>query len=364
MITRNAVIVMVACLPWMSCEVYSDTPSDLEANGIQSNAELSRYHESQVAERSQRLQIRQRERQAQEMIRLLEESADSASRLSANLDDSAVVDLELAENAMYVAVEAEKEAAVAPATEGGEAAAKGDKTGTNPVNFTFDLRISTEHQWLNTAGDGDQNVTVLEFRAPIFDGKVQFRVRARVINLQADLNNNGVDNVDDFGFGDVDFRFLIVPYLNMKQKMAIATGIEVSLDTASEDAIGSGATSLGPQAFLVFFKPFNLSFIDLIAPAYQHKFSVAGSNDVNQSLIDIFFLKTSADKTFWALVDPQIIIDHETDKEFVLLDIEGGLMMDKYLGTKGHSIFVRPSIGIGGDRPYDVSIEFGYKMVW
>lgn len=239
---------------------------------------------------------------------------------------------------------------------------KSDQTGTNPINFTFDLRVYNEYLWLNTAGDGNQNLTTVEFRVPFLDGKWQFRVRARANVINADLNDDGVDELDESGFGDLDFRFLTVPYVNPEKRVAFAAGLEVFLDTASDEALGSGSTSLGPQIFLVFFKPFGLD-IDLFAPAYQHKFSIDG-NDVNQSLIDLFMLKTSEDKTLWVLVNPVFVIDHEANTEYMLIDIELGTMLDKYLGTKGHSVYVRPSVGIGGDRPYDASIEVGYKIVF
>lgn len=239
---------------------------------------------------------------------------------------------------------------------------KSDQTGTNPINFTFDLRVYNEYLWLNTAGDGNQNLTTVEFRVPFLDGKWQFRVRARANVINADLNDDGVDELDESGFGDLDFRFLTVPYVDPEKRIAFAAGLEVFLDTASDEALGSGSTSLGPQIFLVFFKPFGLD-IDLFAPAYQHKFSIDG-NDVNQSLIDLFVLKTSEDKTLWALVNPVFVIDHEANTEYMLIDIELGTMLDKYLGTKGHSVYVRPSVGIGGDRPYDASIEVGYKIVF
>jgi hypothetical protein len=266
---------------------------------------------------------------------------------------------------------------------------KSDQTGTNPINFTYDLRIYNEYQWLNVDGDGEQNITTLEFRMPLADGKWQFRVRARGNYVNADLPDAGRSpgmfarrdrarsggflrrargflgsdrGIDDCGFGDVDFRFLTVPYFSVEKRMAIATGLEVFLDTASEDSLGSGSTSLGPQIFAVFFKPFGLN-LDLFAPAYQHKFDVDG-NDVNQGLIDLFILKTSADKTLWLLLDPQIVLDYENNREFSLIDVEFGTMLDKYLGTKGHSFYVRPSVGIGNDRPYDASIEVGYKIVW
>ena len=48
----------------------------------------------------------------------------------------------------------------------------------------------------------------------------------------------------------------------------------------------------------------------------------------------------------------------------MLLELQAGMMVDKYFGTKGHSIYAMPSFGVGGDRPYDFSIEVGYKIVW
>ena len=95
---------------------------------------------------------------------------------------------------------------------------KKDSTGTNPMNFTFDARLYNEYQWLNTAGDGSQNITTLEFRAPLGEGKWQFRGKFRTQSLSADTNNDGSDNVDESGFGDTDIRFMTVPYLNMKKR--------------------------------------------------------------------------------------------------------------------------------------------------
>jgi hypothetical protein len=268
-----------------------------------------------------------------------------------------ILTLALSLGAMAVNVQAQDDA---------KAATKADKTGTNPVNFTYDARIYNEFLWLNTAGDGTQNITTFEFRAPFADGKWQFRTRIRYASIEADVNDDGIDDLDESGFGDIDFRFLTVPYLNMQKRLALAVGFETFLDTASEDALGTGATSFGPQAFLVFFAPFGIKGT-LIAPAYQHKFSVDeddGRSEIHQGLIDVFFLMQSKDKQRWALFDPQIVLDYENEIEFMIIDIEAGTMLDKYLGTKGHSAYVRPSIGIGDDRPTDGSIEVGYKVIW
>ena len=247
-----------------------------------------------------------------------------------------------------------------------QAAMKADKTGTNPINFTYDARIYNEYQWLNTEGDGDQNITTLEFRAPIMDGKWQFRVRTRYQGIEADLNDDGRNDLDESGWGDTDIRFLTVPYMDMSKKMAVAVGLEIFFDTASDDALGSGATSLGPQVFAVFFKPFGGMF-DLISPAYQHKFSVDeddGRSEVHQGFVDVFFLKMSKSKTFWTLVNPTAVFDYENSTEFLLVDVEVGGMLDKVLGTKGHSAYLRPGFQVGADRPANGSIEAGYKIIW
>ena len=238
---------------------------------------------------------------------------------------------------------------------------KADKTGTNPINFQYDFRLYNEYQWLNTDGDGWQNTSTLEFRAPFANGKWQFRMRARGQVIQADLNGDGIDDLDDAGLGDTDIRFLTVPYMNLKRRIAIAPALEVFLDTATDDALGSGSWVLGPQAFVAFFRPFGLPF-DFF-PGYQHKFSVGG-NDVHQGLIDLFVLKTWRTKTRWLLLDPQIVLDYENDAEFALIDVEVGAMLEEYIGLKGHSAYLRPSFGIGTDRPYDYSLELGYKIVW
>jgi hypothetical protein len=247
-----------------------------------------------------------------------------------------------------------------------KAALKADKTGTNPINFTYDARIYNEFQWLNTDGDGEQNITTFEFRTPFADGRWQFRLRARYNSIEADLNDDGSDDVDEDGLGDFDFRFLTVPYMNMQKRRALAVGFETFLDTASEDELGSGATSFGPQVFGVFFAPLGIPG-HLVAPAYQHKFSVEEDDDrdpVHQGLIDIFVLWTSKDKQYWGLLDPQIILDYQQDTEYMIVDAELGMMLDEVFGTKGQSVYIRPAFGVGSDRPIDASIEVGYKVIW
>jgi hypothetical protein len=240
---------------------------------------------------------------------------------------------------------------------------KKDQTGTNPLNFTFDARLYNEYQWLNTAGDGGQNITTLEFRAPLGDGKWQFRGKIRGQGLKADLDNDGIDDVDEYAMGDTDLRFMTIPYLT--NKMGVAPGIELLLPTATDPSLGSGAWTLAPFTFLAFFNPLGPGSIFI--PGYQHFISLdedPGRSRINRGLIDLFLVKTFADNQFWAYIDPQVILDYENSDYFAQIELQAGAMLDKLLGTKGHSVWVMPSFGVGADRPYDYSLEVGYKFVW
>jgi len=239
---------------------------------------------------------------------------------------------------------------------------KKDKTGTNPINFSRDFRIYNEFTELNTEGDGTQNVTTAEIRLPFADGKWQWRLRARYTSIEADLDDDGSDDIDENGLGDWDMRFLTVLSLDKKTLQAWATGVEVFLDTASEDALGSGATSLGPQIFWAqFWKG------GLFAPGLQYKFSVDeedGRPEVEQWLVDLNYLQMADDKQSWFFTDPQIIFDIEADIEYAIVDFEWGWMMTNWNpDKKGQSFYVRPSIGVGTDRPTEGSVEVGFKWV-
>jgi len=231
-----------------------------------------------------------------------------------------------------------------------------DKSGTNPINFTYDARVYNEYQWLLGPGNNSQNVTTFEYRAPFADGKWQFRTKVRATSL--DIDGAGID---EFGFGDMDIRFLTVPYMNMQSKTAFAYGLEIFIPTGSSD-ISTNALSLGPQAFFAWFAPFD-GLVDLIAPGYQHQFSIyeeGDTSEVHLGLIDLFILKTFNNKQQWVMLNPQGILNYEGKTEWAQIDIEIGTMFKK----AGHSAYLRPSFGVGADRPYDVSAEVGYKIIW
>lgn len=230
---------------------------------------------------------------------------------------------------------------------------KKDNSGTNPVNFTYDFRM-----WMEIESfDGDNAFTKqsFEYRAPISK-----TVAARFRGYKIDVSlGSGPLSSTTTGFGDMDARVIWVP--KVSQKGAIALGLEATFNTASHSILGTGKTTLGPQAFLVFFQPFGIKGA-ILAPAYQYVFDVAGDDsrsDIRRSAFDLFFVWLAADKKHWATINPTIVIDHENNKEFGVFEVEGGQMM---FGPT--SSYIRPGIGIGSDRPYEWNIEFGFKVIW
>ena len=230
--------------------------------------------------------------------------------------------------------------------------AQEDNSGTNPIGFTWDFRFYPEAQ--SRPGDNSSQTFTFEHRVPL-SNKLQFRTRSRFVSNTLDSPGGSVSTT---GFGDMDIRLLYIA--SAGPKFALATGLEAFLKTASQPNLGEGRTSLGPQVFAVFFGALGPG--TLIAPAYQYVFDIAGDDgraEVSRSLVDLFVLWIAPSKKFWLLADPQFIFDHENDRNWSQLEFEAGSMM---FGPTSN--YIRVSIGIGEDRAYDWSIEFGFKVIW
>jgi hypothetical protein len=182
-----------------------------------------------------------------------------------------------------------------------------DNTGTNPVNFTYDFRLYTEMAQLNKQS-GSLITTTAEFRLPLgrdianlqgagpgslfYDmGEMfQLRIRTKYQNLSVDDPSSAPFETSEVsGIGDFDARFLAIAYAS--KSFILAPGLEAFFDTATNDALGSGKTSLAPIVFGVF--PGVLGGRSLFAPAYQYVFDIAGDSDrdsVSRSQIDLYFV--------------------------------------------------------------------------
>jgi len=253
--------------------------------------------------------------------------------------------------------------------------AQEDNTGTNPINFTYDARFYMEMAKLDL-DNASMLTNTFEFRAPLgrtlanlgvaagvfgdLGSRFALRGKFRHKTLTLEEEGNTFGNATVAGLGDLDVRFLAVPYA--AGKFGIATGLEAYFPTATHDALGDGRLSLVPQVFLGFFGIMGKNSI--FAPGYLYAFDVAGDdhrNPVRQHKIDMYFVWLLAGMKNWLIINPQFNFDTENDKAIYLVDAEFGFMVPQLPGA---STWLRPGVGYGGDKPFDWNFEFGMKFIW
>ena len=220
-----------------------------------------------------------------------------------------------------------------------------DTTGTNPAKFTRTLILLNEFRSLGEEAAFDE--AMFRYIQPFGKNlKVQ-------LSLPLDSIDAGGDTV--FGFGELSLKFNYRAWLN--ERNALIINLDTFWPTATRDEFMSGKYVVDPGfTYAMFFRQGEMIF----APSLQQKISYAGDADradVNQTQVDLYFVWRPT-KTNWVTIDPQIVRDWEKDTEFGQLEIEFGRVM-----FGGTSVYLRPGIGIGADRPLEWNLEFGLKVV-
>jgi hypothetical protein len=253
---------------------------------------------------------------------------------------------------------------------------KHDNTGTNPINFTYDARFYMETSWFD---GGSLIAPTFEFRVPLGrdlanltnqkEGKFndlgqKFALRLKVRPQQnLNLDDPGGDptaGANISGMGDMDFRFLAIPYVT--KKFGVAAGLEAYFPTATNELLGTGRYALRPQVFAGFFGLFGKNSI--FAPGYLYVFDVGGDSnrdEIEQHQLDIYFVWLLAQNRHWLIVNPAAVFDVENDKNFWVVDVEWGYTIPQLPGA---AIHLRPGFGVGEDRPFDWTFEFGIRFIW
>jgi hypothetical protein len=252
-----------------------------------------------------------------------------------------------------------------------------DNTGTNPANFTYDTRFYSEMADLPNQ-NGSILTNTFEFRWPLGRDLVKtagieneslvndlgkkFGARIRLRYKDLNLENPGAapfNNSNVSGIGDIDMRILWLAYGS--KSLIMVPGLEATFNTSSNEALGFGANVLSPTLFFVF--PGLLGKTSLFAPGYQYLFDIDGgeNNKINRSQLDLYFVWLLGKGANWLIVDPQIVIDHNSNTYPTLIEVEWGYMISPLPGA---SVYLRPGVGIGADRPYDWNFEGGLKFVW
>ncbi len=227
----------------------------------------------------------------------------------------------------------------------------GDKSGTDPTLFLRNLTVSNELQGLKN--DNYANVTSFKYIEPFADGKMNLRLTVPLV--ATDRAGDG-----DFGLGDIGLRYNWLAQAD--KEGAWLFGTELFADTATEDVLGRGKWIIAPIVTKAFFLSKSLIF----APTYQHNISFAGDSrreSVNESVLDFYFVMRAADNRSWFTVDPTLVVDWENQTNTpATIEFEYGRVLGSLLGGAA-SLYVRPGVGIGQDRPYDWNIEIGFKII-
>jgi len=258
-----------------------------------------------------------------------------------------------------------QDATAEPATE----ASGEDKTGTNPTTIRPGIRVFSEYRNL-PGSNANQFLTTFRGELPVFNGEAKFRVDVPLVYTRAsialpdglvqenDLDFNTLD-IDQFGLGDTLTQLSTTPYLTPEFGVNVAA--KLYLPTATDRVLGTGKWALGPAVTTAFF--FEVGGGSLIfAPTYEHRFSFAGNsdrNDIHLGIVDLYLVYRTASLRNWLTLDPTILFNYNAGNVAATLELEAGQLI-----AGGTSVYIRPGVGIGANKPYDWNLEGGVKVVF
>jgi hypothetical protein len=273
-------------------------------------------------------------------------------------------------------------------------AAGGSDNGTDPSVFA--KRVILYNDYNRLAGGVDINVTYLDLFYPMLkdDRGVErglFRVEMPFVNAE-NLGSLLVPAVganipkDVSGIGDVQFRFLTLPWYNDSQTLKLIAGVDFYVPSAQGEllavpqsnavitaSLGTGKYRVEPIVALVWKPAPNMLF----APAYEQNISFAGDPErppINVGAWKFFFMYAWPTGTY---VLPELQIVHSyinynltapplapgtTLKTDVFFRPEVGQVLNK----DGTTIYIKPGIGLNdpGTLNRQWGIEGGIRMMW
>jgi hypothetical protein len=226
-----------------------------------------------------------------------------------------------------------------------------DTSGTNPAVLTRNLTINSEYLKLTT--DNYALITNFQYTEPFANNRMSFRFKLPVLATD-------VLGEDLWGLGDLSGKWSWVATINRKTALVVAT--ELFAPTASEKVLGTGNWVLAPSLIYAFFVNKNI----IIAPAYIHNFSFAGDGDranIHRGDFDLYMVYTSNNRAWWMTSDLGVSFNYETSKFPAFWKLQYGRTLAKLSGGGVLNGFIRPSIGVGGDRDFDWSVQVGLSLI-
>jgi hypothetical protein len=227
-----------------------------------------------------------------------------------------------------------------------------DKSGTDPTKFLRSARVTNEYA--ATTNDDYVNTLAFSYVQPFASQTMNLRLKVPVLATDID----GGDGAQ-WGIGDVSLRYNWLA--DITKSYGLLVGAELVADSASEDVMGRGKWIVSPLVTYAMFLNKNMIF----APTYQHNFSFAGDEDrkdVNETVLDFYFVYTADDKMSWITIDPALVIDWEGDEDTPFsVEVQFGRRLGTLWGGAFNG-YIQPGVGIGNDRVYDWNIEIGVNV--
>jgi hypothetical protein len=223
----------------------------------------------------------------------------------------------------------------------------------DPSQFFTRVEIFNEFQHYNRSGGFNLNQTVV--RTIVKIGK-KFTTRVDVPFVNNSFPFPESLGYDKFGLGDISFRLLGYK-IREKKRSAVTASIEVSLNTASSPAQGTGKNMLIP---LITYSTLLKDNKTIAVLTFQQTNSISG----DESRPDLSFSKIQGillhywSKKMWSVVAPELFIDY----------INGGTSMIfkgrmTLAPTPRMNIWVQANAGLYGDfiARYNWGAELGYR---
>jgi hypothetical protein len=232
------------------------------------------------------------------------------------------------------------------------------KTGADPTDFITRYEPSYEHKEL----DNGSELELFVLRGDLaLRRDISLRVDLPVINFDPDSDLNRIGFDDETGFGDMITQIIYKPYSG--EQMAAIVGVRVDWDTATEDEVGQGGTTVAPLGAIAWYPSKGW----IIAPVLQWTIGedldndpLPGDRDRNElSYRQIVLWQPMKPYMSWLMLDPELIIDFEDDNDETLnIGLEYGKMVSKTM-----AVFVKPTIGFG-DSDLDWGIKIGFRHMF
>ena len=221
-----------------------------------------------------------------------------------------------------------------------------------PADFrTSRFEIRDEFQDLQGGGTVYMIVPRVDFPA---NPDLSFRIEAPIVFADPGTPNSDTES----GIGDLLFRGSY--RVARGAGYAIVAGSEIILNTATNDALGTGKNVIAPLIFASIDLP---QYHSVVFPFLQHYVTLGGDDarrDVQYTSIKSAFLTRWPNLTY-TIVEPQVIVDHErADKVGLTLDGEIGRFLNR-----DTAIWARTGLGLFGDnlpQVYDWKFEVGVRF--